>query len=174
MNLLYKNTGQLFSFIGKQFLSGTASHLWFVYIIVSLYLSFPLLSKWTKVAVKKEYIYFLSIWIIALLLDDYLAEYDTSWDLSYFSGYLGYIILGNYLFKVHPKIKGLILVPILTRRGRCPIVGLACAAGGWSGRPDSNRRHRPWQGRTLPTELLPRDGERVAPFGGSSILAGWG
>ncbi len=30
----------------------------------------------------------------------------------------------------------------------------------WSGRPDSNRRHRPWQGRTLPTELLPL----VKPF----------
>src|SRR5207247_8593815 len=29
----------------------------------------------------------------------------------------------------------------------------------WSGRPDSNRRHRPWQGRTLPTELLPPDGK---------------
>ena len=28
----------------------------------------------------------------------------------------------------------------------------------WSGRPDSNRRHRPWQGRTLPAELLPLGG----------------
>src|ERR1700758_3455750 len=27
---------------------------------------------------------------------------------------------------------------------------------GWSGRRDSNPRHRPWQGRTLPAELLPR------------------
>ena len=26
----------------------------------------------------------------------------------------------------------------------------------WSGRRDSNPRHRPWQGRTLPTELLPQ------------------
>src|ERR1700722_19985752 len=25
----------------------------------------------------------------------------------------------------------------------------------WSGRPDSNRRHQPWQGCILPTELLP-------------------
>ena len=25
----------------------------------------------------------------------------------------------------------------------------------WSGRRDSNPRHRPWQGRTLPAELLP-------------------
>ena len=109
MNDLHKNAGQLFSFIGKQFLSGTASHLWFVYIIVSLYLSFPLLSKWTKGAVKKEYIYFLSIWIITLLLDACFADYDTNWDLNFFSGYLGYVILGNYLFKVHTKINGLIL-----------------------------------------------------------------
>src|ERR1700735_297876 len=27
----------------------------------------------------------------------------------------------------------------------------------WSGRRDSNPRHRPWQGRTLPAELLPLD-----------------
>lgn len=31
-----------------------------------------------------------------------------------------------------------------------------CATGAyWSGRPGSNRRPRPWQGRALPTELLP-------------------
>ena len=28
---------------------------------------------------------------------------------------------------------------------------------GWSGQPDSNRRHQPWQGCTLPTELCPLD-----------------
>src|SRR5690554_1375837 len=28
--------------------------------------------------------------------------------------------------------------------------------GIWSGRPDSNRRHLPWQGSALPAELLPR------------------
>ena len=28
----------------------------------------------------------------------------------------------------------------------------------WSGRRDSNPRPRPWQGRALPTELLPRGG----------------
>lgn len=106
---VHKNARQVFSFIGKQLLSGTASHLWFVYIIASLYLSFPLLSKWTKVAVQKEYIYFLSLWLITLFVNNYLGKYDTSWDLSYFSGYIGYVILGNYLFKVEMKIKGLIL-----------------------------------------------------------------
>src|ERR1700676_2746125 len=29
----------------------------------------------------------------------------------------------------------------------------------WSGRRDSNPRHRPWQGRTLPAELLPQPPE---------------
>src|SRR5580658_6804377 len=37
--------------------------------------------------------------------------------------------------------------------------GTTCETTGesddWSGRRDSNPRHRPWQGRTLPAELLP-------------------
>src|SRR5579884_1073771 len=37
----------------------------------------------------------------------------------------------------------------------------------WSGRRDSNPRPRPWQGRALPTEPLPRDGPRL-----SAVLAG--
>ena len=41
----------LLSFIFNQFLIGTASHMWYVYVIVSLYLTFPFLSKWTKAAV---------------------------------------------------------------------------------------------------------------------------
>ncbi len=32
---------------------------------------------------------------------------------------------------------------------------------GWSGRRDSNPRHQPWQGCTLPAELLPRRGTSI-------------
>src|SRR5688500_15251040 len=32
---------------------------------------------------------------------------------------------------------------------------------GWSGKPDSNRRHQPWQGCTLPTELFPLNETRT-------------
>jgi len=105
-----KTVGQLFSFIGLQFLNGTASHLWFVYIIVSLYLTFPFISKWTKVAVEKEYIYFLALWVIFLFVGPYLSDSDTSFDFSFFSGYLGYIIMGNFLFKINRKINGLLLI----------------------------------------------------------------
>lgn len=94
----------LFSFIGKQFFIGTASHLWFVYIIVSMYLIFPFLSKWTKVAIEKEYILFFCLWILSFLLGETLSKYDTSFDLSFFSGYIGYVVLGNYLFKSNRKL----------------------------------------------------------------------
>jgi len=108
----HKTTAQLFSLILTQLLSGTASHLWYVYIIVSLYLTFPFLSKWVKVATKKEYIYFLSLWAILIVLNPYLENYDTSFDFSYFSGYLGYLILGNYLFKTRWKINWVLLMGV--------------------------------------------------------------
>lgn len=107
-----KTARQLFSFIAGQFLTGTASHLWFVYIIVSMYLTFPFLSKWTKVATEKEYLFFLGLWLIFMVLEPYLTSYDTSFDFSYFSGYIGYIVLGNYLFKTHRKMNGLLLISL--------------------------------------------------------------
>jgi surface polysaccharide O-acyltransferase-like enzyme len=107
-----KTAEQLFSFINQEFLAGTASHLWFVYIIVSMYLTFPFLSKWAKVATEKEYFLFLAIWLFFMLLDPYLSQFDSSIDYSYFSGYIGYIVLGNYLFKNHRKINKLLLVAI--------------------------------------------------------------
>jgi len=99
-----KTTAQLLSFIGMQFLQGTASHLWFVYVIISMYVTFPFLSKWTKVAVEKEYILFLSIWIIFIFLDPFLSPYDINFSYTFFSGFIGYVVLGNYLFKTQRKI----------------------------------------------------------------------
>jgi surface polysaccharide O-acyltransferase-like enzyme len=107
-----QTAGDRFSFIGKQLLSGTASHMWFVYTIVSLYLLFPILSKFTKTATEKEYIYFLSIWAALLILNPYLEKYENGFDFAYFSGYLGYIVLGNYLFKTERKINRFVLLTI--------------------------------------------------------------
>src|SRR5229473_4338083 len=42
------------------------------------------------------------------------------------------------------------------RKSDCSPVGLLCADTFWSGRRDSNPRHQPWQGCTLPAELLPQ------------------
>src|SRR5262249_5662487 len=39
----------------------------------------------------------------------------------------------------------------------------ARGAKSWSGRPESNRRHRPWKGHTVPAELLPPAGKSYCP-----------
>ena len=105
-----KNVHELLAFVGSQFMEGTASHLWYVYMIISLYLTFPLLSKWTKQAVEKEYIYFLSIWIVLIALEPFLSRQENNFDFSFFMGYLGYIVLGNYLIKTQRKVNPIILL----------------------------------------------------------------
>lgn len=112
MELLAKVPAQLFSFIGNQFLTGTASHLWYVYLIISMYLTFPFLSKWAKDANEKEYFFFLVLWVIYMLVTPHLTNVDISFDFSFFTGYIGYIILGNYLFKTTRKVKSLWLIAI--------------------------------------------------------------
>lgn len=105
-----KSTKESFAFIGKQFLSGTASHLWFVYLIVSMYITFPFLSKWTKVAKEKEYIFFLALWIFFLVVDPFLSPYNIDFSYIFFTGFIGYIVMGNYLFKTNRKINDLLLI----------------------------------------------------------------
>src|SRR5262249_48876253 len=48
-------------------------------------------------------------------------------------------------------------------RVRGPRMEACGGARDWSGRRDSNPRHRPWQGRTLPAELLPRAADPYSP-----------
>jgi surface polysaccharide O-acyltransferase-like enzyme len=107
-----KTIGQLLAFAGHQFLSGTASHLWFVYVIVSMYLVFPFLSKWTTIATEKEYIYFFVLWLFFLLIDPYLSAYDINFSYNFFTGFIGYIVLGNYLFKTTRKFNLLLLISL--------------------------------------------------------------
>ena len=63
---------------------------------------------------------------------------------------------------IEPTNKGfadLCLTTWLPRRGFRPSL---VPTGSWSGRRDSNPRHRPWQGRTLPAELLPLENLSIA------------
>ncbi len=78
--------------------SGTEFHLWYVYMVIGLYLIIPILNKWILNSTKKEIIYFLSIWIFILLLDlPIFNKLFTRIDFRYFSGYIGYLVLGYYL-----------------------------------------------------------------------------
>jgi surface polysaccharide O-acyltransferase-like enzyme len=77
-----------------------APHLWYVYMIIGIYLFVPILQPWIQVASNKAILYFLGIWLIALALQQiHLLQANVPLDLRYFSGYIGYLILGYYIFE---------------------------------------------------------------------------
>lgn len=77
--------------------------LWFLYTMTGLYLFAPIISKWIEVATKRELQYFLILWLIVMCFPYVSAFIDLrSGDyriLSTFSGFMGYMILGYYLYK---------------------------------------------------------------------------
>jgi surface polysaccharide O-acyltransferase-like enzyme len=47
--------------------NGASFHLWYIYLIIGLYLFFPILNKWLLNSNKTEITYFLAIWSIIVL-----------------------------------------------------------------------------------------------------------
>lgn len=86
--------------------TSTNLHFWFIYTIIGLYLFMPIISPWIQQASKKTLLVFLMIWAVTLFFP-YLRLWfpqlqgECDWNqfgmLYYFSGYLGYIVLGYFL-----------------------------------------------------------------------------
>ncbi|MFL9831939.1 acyltransferase family protein [Flavobacterium sp. ST-87] len=86
------------NFVIDQFKNGSSYHLWFVYTLLGIYLFTPIISKWIRNSSNKEILYFLIIWSLTVLYTyPVLSIFDTKIDLSHFTGFLGYTILGYYL-----------------------------------------------------------------------------
>lgn len=87
-----------FIFIGKMFLGfqGYLMHVWFVWMILSVYLFIPIINKWIQNSSIHEVEYFLIIWVITCLLVTFVIP-DFSLNLTYFAGPIGFVILGYYL-----------------------------------------------------------------------------
>lgn len=75
---------------------GVSFHFWFVYLIIGLYLLIPILSVWIKNAPKNHVSYFLIIWLITVILN-HPFKINNSFELSFFTGYIGYLVLGYHL-----------------------------------------------------------------------------
>lgn len=79
------------------------SIFWFMYVLIGLYLLSPILSKWLEKASKREIEFYLLLWSITLCypyLKLCLNINDSGTGvLYYYSGYLGYFLLGHYLRK---------------------------------------------------------------------------
>ena len=83
--------------------------MWFMYTLAGLYLLTPILSRWLKSASKLEVECYLLLWGITLLYP-YLClvfklDESNAGILYYFSGYVGYFVLGYYLrFHYHYRL----------------------------------------------------------------------
>ena len=93
------NVSDSLVYIANGFLNPTivSIQFWYVYMILGLYVLSPILSKWIQNASIKEIEYFICIWVIFSLLqffnvDSILIDY-----FKYFTGAIGYFILGYYL-----------------------------------------------------------------------------
>jgi len=77
---------------------GAAPHLWYVYMIIGLYLFIPIIQPWVSVSSNKTLLYFLGIWFITLLFHQQkLFNVSSPLDLGYFTGYIGYLVLGYFI-----------------------------------------------------------------------------
>lgn len=95
---------------------------WFIYVLIGLYLFAPIISPWLEKTAKSEIRLFLVLWGISLLipvLNGYMnIPYGYYSVLCYFSGYLGYFVLGYYLRNYQKEVSlfstlFLIGIPIL-------------------------------------------------------------
>lgn len=93
----FTSPAKTFDWIFTQLFVGPEYHLWYVYMLIGLYLFIPIIQPWIRSADDKNIIYFLAIWLVVLLLKQFQLPPGTSLDLRYFSGYLGYLVLGYYL-----------------------------------------------------------------------------
>ena len=77
---------------------GAYYHLWYVYMLIGLYLFMPIISKFVRHASENEILYFLLVWFVVVICSQpYVTHFVPQLDVHYFTGYLGYLVLGHYL-----------------------------------------------------------------------------
>ena len=83
-----------------------SGHLWFIYMLIGIYLVFPVISPWLQQVSRRGEEIFLAIWFLSTFTG-YLRPLTTYvwgevfWNsfhaLYYFSGYIGYVVLAHYI-----------------------------------------------------------------------------
>jgi len=77
---------------------GASYHLWYVYMLIGLYFIIPILSKFVRNATETQIIYFLLLWLGAMIINQpYFSRYNPQIDFHNVTGYMGYLVLGYYL-----------------------------------------------------------------------------
>lgn len=111
--------------------AGGSGHLWFVYMLLGLYLFSPIISRWITQATDQEIKFFLIMWVVACTIYPYfekLLGIKINFEIRYFSGYLGYFVLGfflgNYQFKMPQSKLGFIALAVFLLSWIITFVGI--------------------------------------------------
>lgn len=89
-------------------------HLWFVYMLLGVYLAAPVISPWIQSASKGNMEFYLGLWALAFSLPYIHLIFPQIWGeafwnqtpmLYYFSGFMGYVVLANYIKRFHMEPK---------------------------------------------------------------------
>ena len=99
-----------------------AVHMWYIYLLIGLYLYFPVFSAWVEKASERAKLMFLLAWGVTLLLPYYyqfVSNYlwgTCSWNsfgmLYAFAGFNGYLLLGHYLKNLEWSLKKTLAIGI--------------------------------------------------------------
>lgn len=134
----------------------SASHLWFIYMLLGLYIMMPMLSPWAREVSKKELKVYLGIWLLSTILPivrdfmteghvsftfgptfiprqaDYPLWGECSWNANgtfyYISGCIGYLLVGLYLRRF---VNNLSWKQVLMRALPLLAIGFAIIEGGF-------------------------------------------
>ncbi len=100
---LYKGNlhsmGEFFEYIFNSYIFGAAYHLWYFYLLFSLYLILPFVGTWVKKFPSFKYAYVIT-WVIVICVAQFSNNhlfYAMRWAIGYF----GYMVLGYFLFNIH-------------------------------------------------------------------------
>lgn len=75
-------------------------HFWFLYMLIGIYLLYPIINFFIASAKREHILYFLVVWFIANCLvgiTDIIFKINMGIELNFFTGYIGYFVLGFYL-----------------------------------------------------------------------------
>ncbi len=89
---------KIFSISIDKILHGANAHLWYLYMVVGLYLAIPFLRKILINCSLREMEFFLLFWVLATCFTSKpIYAYMPKFDFDFFTGYIGYLVLGYYL-----------------------------------------------------------------------------
>lgn len=89
---------QVLKIAQDKILHGANAHLWYMYMLLGLYLTIPFLQKIIRQASLREIELFLVFWGLSMFVNyKIFYNYVPKLDLTFFSGFVGYLVLGYYL-----------------------------------------------------------------------------